>query len=310
MKKTLAGLLTAAFALHAAAADKIEILLSWFTNPVDAQLVVALQKGYFAEEGLDVTLVEPSDPSLPPKLVAAGKSDVAVTYQPNLQMDVAQGLPLVRISTLIAAPLNTLMVRDDGDIRTIADLKGKKIGYSVAGFEDAQLSAMLGSAGLTLADVETVNINWAITPALLTQQVDAVIGAYRSFEYYQMAQEGTPARLFFPEEHGVPNYDDLILVVNAARKNDPQWKRLNRALEKAGLYIVNHPEAAWQSFITYKEGLDDELNRKGWQDIIRRLALAPGALDSGRYQRMADFLLEKGVIDKALPPVSEYAVQP
>lgn len=310
MKKLFAPLLWIACCLPALAADKIEILQSWFTNPVDAQLVVALKKGYFAEENLDVTLIEPSDPSLPPKLVAAGKSDVAVTYQPNLQIDVAAGLPLVRVGTLIAAPLNSVMVREDSGIHTLADLKGKKIGYSVAGFEDAQLAAMLGSVGLTLQDVETVNINWSITPSLITKQVDAVIGAYRTFEYYQMAMENTPARLFFPEEHGVPTYDDLVLVVNAARKDEPQWQRLNRALEKAGLYIVNHPEEAWQTFISYKEGLNDELNRKGWNDIIRRLALSPGALDKERYQRMADFLLEQGVIKSALPDVSAYAVQP
>lgn len=294
----------------AKAADKVEILQSWFTNPVDAQLVVALKKGYFAEEDLDVTLIEPSDPSLPPKLVAAGKSDMAVTYQPALQIDIAAGLPLTRVSTLIAAPLNSLMVREDSAIETLADLKGKKVGYSVSGFEDAQLSAMLGSAGLTLADVEVVNINWAITPSLLTRQVDAVIGAYRNFEFYQMAMENTPARLFFPEEHGVPTHDELILVVNNSRRHDPVFRRVNHALEKASLYIVNHPEDAWQLFTSYKEGLDDELNRKAWSDIIPRLALRPAALDGQRYQRLADFLLEKGVIDKALPPVAEYAIEP
>ncbi|MDO4777788.1 MAG: ABC transporter substrate-binding protein [Cardiobacteriaceae bacterium] len=303
----LALLLLSSFAR---AADKIEILQSWFTNPVDAQLVIALKKGYFAEENLDVTLIEPSDPSLPPKLVAAGKSDVAVTYQPALQIDVAAGLPLTRVSTLIAAPLNSLMVREDSGIKTLADLKGKKVGYSVSGFEDAQLAAMLGSAGLTLADVEVVNINWAITTALLTRQVDAVIGAYRNFEFYQMAMENTPARLFFPEEHGVPTHDELILVVNNSRRDDPVFRRLNHALEKASLYIVNHPEDAWQLFTSYKEGLDDELNRKAWNDIIPRLALRPAALDGQRYQRLADFLLEKGVIDKALPPVAEYAIEP
>lgn len=310
MTSRLLSFFCALCTLPALAADKIEILQSWFTNPVDAQLVIALQKGYFKEENLDVTLVEPSDPSLPPKLVAAGKSDVAVTYQPNLHIDVAAGLPLVRISTLIAAPLNSLMVREDSGIQTLADLKGKKIGYSVAGFEDAQLGAMLADAGLSLADVETVNINWSITPALLTRQVDAVIGAYRNFEYHQMAMENTPARLFFPEEHGVPTHDELILVVNAARRDDPIWRRLNNALEKASLFIVNHPEEAWQLFAGYKEGLNDDLNRKSWQDIIPRLTLSPAALDTARYQRMADFLLKNGVITAPLPDVATYTVQP
>ena len=312
MKSLLKPLLASLFTLSAAShsADKVEILQSWFTNPVDAQLVIALKKGYFAEENLEVTLVEPSDPSLPAKLVAAGKSDMAVTFQPNLHIDVAADLPLVRVSTLIAAPLNSLMVRADSGIDSLADLKGKKIGYSVSGFEDAQLAAMLDSVGLTLADVETVSINWAITTSLLTKQVDAVIGAYRNFEYYQMNMEGTPARLFFPEEHGVPIHDELVLVVHRDRKDDPVFRRVNLALEKASLYIVNHPDDAWQLFTSYKEGLDDELNRKAWNDIVPRLALSPAALDHARYERMADFLRKQGVIKTALPAVSDYAIEP
>ena len=106
----------------------VTVLLDWFINPDHAPLYVALEKGFFKERGLDVTFIAPSNPNDPPKLVAAGKADLAVSYQHQHHLQVAQGLPLVRVATLVATPLNCLVVTADGKIRSLADLKGKTIG--------------------------------------------------------------------------------------------------------------------------------------------------------------------------------------
>ena len=146
--------LAAAMALAprpSAAAETLTLMLDWFVNPDHAPLFVALEKGYFAEAGLEVELIAPADPNDPPKLVAAGKADLAVSYQPQLHLQVAEGLPLVRVATLVATPLNTLLVLADGPVRTIADLKGRTIGYSVGGFEDALLGAMLERHGIGIS---------------------------------------------------------------------------------------------------------------------------------------------------------------
>ncbi len=74
----------------------------------------------------------------------------------------------------------------------------------------------------------------------------------------------------------------------------------------AGLYI-GAPEDAWKAFISYKKGLDDELNRRAWRDTMPRFALRPGSLDGPRYERFARFVVERGLAKK-LPPVSTYAV--
>ena len=145
MKRLLASaaLALALTTLPAAAADKLTVLLDWFVNPDHATLVVARDKGFFAAEGLEVELIAPADPSAPPRLVAAGQGDIAVSYQPQLHLAVKEGLPVVRFATLVETPLNSVMALDGGAVKTLADLKGKKIGYSVAGFEDAVLAAML-----------------------------------------------------------------------------------------------------------------------------------------------------------------------
>ncbi len=289
-------------------AEKLTVLLDWFVNPDHGPLIVALQKGFFREAGLEVELIEPADPNNPPKLVAAGQAPLAVSYQPQLHIQAAEGLPLTRIGTLVATPLNTLLVLDESPVKAIADLKGRKVGFSVGGFEDAVLKAMLAPAGLTLDDITLINVNFSLSPALLSGQVDAVIGAYRNFELNQLAIEGYKGRAFYVEEHGVPPYDELIIVANSGKLDDPRLKPFLAALGRGVQFLVNHPEAAWGLFAGYKAGLDDELNRRAWRDTLPRFALRPAALDRGRYAAFAGFLQAQGVIGKT-PPVESYAVE-
>ena len=296
-----------AVAAPAAAADKTVVLLDWFVNPDHGPLIVADALGYFADEGLDVEMIAPADPNDPPKLVAAGRADVAVSYQPQLHIQVAEGLPLKRFATLVATPLNCLVVLEDSPITGIADLAGRKVGFSVGGFEDALLGAMLAGHGLGLDDVTLINVNFSLSPSIVAGQVDAVIGAFRNFELNQMALAGTPGRAFYVEEHGVPAYDELILVAHDDRMSDPRLAALTRAIERGVQYMVNHPAAGWALFIDAHPDLDDDLNRLAWRDTLPRFALRPAALDRGRYARFAGFLAEQELIPEALP-VDAYAV--
>jgi putative hydroxymethylpyrimidine transport system substrate-binding protein len=293
----------------ASAADKLTVILDWLVNPDHAALVVAQEKGYFADANLEVELIAPADPNDPPKLVAAGKADLAVDYQPQLQMQVNEGLPLARIATLVATPLNCLMVLESGPIKSVADLKGKKVGFSVSGFEDALLGTMFEKNGIALKDVTLINVNFTLTAPVIGGQVDAVIGAFRNVEVNQMALAGHPARAFYPEEEGVPAYDELILVANKDKLTDPRFKRFVAAVERATLYIENHPSEAWALFIKNHKDLDDDLDKKAWSDTLPRLAADPAALDHERYARFAAFLAARGLV-KNLPPVESYAVEP
>jgi putative hydroxymethylpyrimidine transport system substrate-binding protein len=223
---------------------------------------------------------------------------------------VGEELPLTRIGTLIATPLNSLVVLDNGPIKTLADLKGKKVGYSVGGYEEALMRAMLKPHGLTLDDIEMVNVNWSLSPSLITGKVDAVIGAYRNFELNQMDIEGHPGRAFYVEEEGVPAYDELVLVINNQDRGDKRFARFVAALEQATQYIVNHPDEAWKAFVSYKpDELNTELNRRAWADTLTRFALRPAALDEARYQRVGAFMQEQGLARRN-PPVADYAIAP
>ncbi|MBT26312.1 ABC transporter substrate-binding protein [Thalassobius sp. S69A] len=300
-----AALLTATPAM---AADKMTLLLDWFVNPDHGPIIVAQEKGFFADQGLEVEIIAPADPSDPPKLVAAGKAELAISYQPQLHLQVAQGLPLTRVGTLVATPLNCLLVLKDGPIKDIADLKGGKIGYSVAGVEEALLTAILGKHGLSVDDIELVNVNWSLSPSLMSGQVDAVLGAYRNFELNQMEIEGVEGKCFYVEEEGVPTYDELIYVANTDQMDADKLTRFLRATELATQYIVNHPQESWQIFSGTSAELQDQLNEMAWADTLPRFALRPAALDSARYARFESFLAKAGLIE-GTRPVSDLAIE-
>lgn len=290
----IAAILAASPAL---AQDKMSLMLDWFVNPDHGPIIVAQEKGFFADQGLEVEVIAPADPSDPPKMVAAGQADLAVSYQPQLHLQVAEGMPLKRVGTLVATPLNCLLVLENGPVKTIADMKDRKVGFSVAGVEEALLGAILSKHGLSMDDVELVNVNWSLSPSLMSGQVDAVLGAYRNFELNQMEIEGVEGKCFYIEEEGVPTYDELIYVANPDTMDKDKLRRFLRATELATQYIVNHPEESWEVFAGTSAELQDELNAKAWVDTLPRFALRPEALDEGRYTRFETFLSESGLVE-------------
>lgn len=291
---------------QAAQEKKITLMLDWFVNPNHGPIVIAKQHGYFKEQGLDVVIQEPSDPSTPAKLVAAGNVDLAVSYQPNLTMDVAAGLPLIRAATLVATPLNTLTVLDNKKINSIADLKGKKIGISVAGNEEAIVGTMLKTHGVKYENVQIINVGWALSSSLASGKVDATWGGFRNFESNQLALEGIDAKAFFPEEHGVPVYDELVVVANANNYDKTAIQGFNKAIEQATIYIINHPQESWDEFVAYApDTLNNELNQLAWKATLTRFALRPSAVDLKRYDDYAQFMYEQKIIS-TLPKAQDY----
>src|SRR5690606_27055775 len=284
------------------------VLLEWFVNPDHAPLVVARELGLFEKAGLEVELLPPADPSIVPRAVASGQAVIGIHYQPNLYLDHAAGVPLVRFGTLVETPLNTLTVLADGPVKEIADLAGTRFGFSVSGFEDAMLSRILEEAGVERDSVELINVNFALSPSLISGKVDATIGGFRNFELTQMQLEGHEGRAFFPEEHGVPVYDELVFVTRPELVGDDRLPRFLAAVEQGAIHLTNHPDQGWELFVRAYPQLDDDLNKQAWTDTLPRFATRPFALDRTRYERFGAFMAESGLIWPA-PAVDDIAVE-
>ena len=304
-------LATVLFANISVANEKVTLILDWYINPDHGSVVIAKQQGYFAEYGLDVRIIEPADPTEPPKLTAVKKADYAMNYQHVLQMQASEGWQNTRVATIISSPLTSLVVLKNSGITTPAQLKGKTIGYSLPGFEDAILGTILATNGVSINDVKLVNVNWALSTSLISGKVDAVIGAYRNFEKHQLNIEGYEATLFYPEQHGVPTFDELVMITHSDNAKSEKTKNMVRAIEKATRYIKNYPQQSWEVFKSFNpDTLDTELNKRAWADTIRRFQSAPGALDYDRHLNMAKFLEQKKLVNTPIPSIETYAVDP
>jgi putative hydroxymethylpyrimidine transport system substrate-binding protein len=293
----------------APAAEKLTVLLDWFVNPNHGPLIVAREIGAFDRAGLDVEFVPPADPTMPPRLVAARHGDIAIDYQPQLYEQVVNGLPLVRIGVVLDKMLQTLVTLDGDGVTKIADLKGKRIGYNEVGgaVNLAEISRMLATANLTMNDITLVNVGTALSTSLLTHRVDA-IGVYRNFESFEIADKGARPIGFDYEKYGVPDIDDLIMVVNKDTVHDPRYPKFLAAVKEGAAYIAAHPDDAWKLFIRAYPDLDDKLNRDAWFFTVPYFAADPAALDTEKYARVGEFLVQAKVIPAA-PPLDSFTAE-
>lgn len=306
LKPALSALIIAStLSPNAWALEKVTLVLDWYINPDHAPVMVAQQIGAFKEEGLDVTIIPPSDPALPPRLVAAKQADLAITYQPQLHFFADQGLPLMRVGTLINTPLNTVIALNK-NIKSPADLKGKSVGYSVSGIEQATLDTMLKHSNTPADVVKLINVNFQLTSALLTGKVDAVIGGYRNIEALEIQLQGKEPVVFNVEDYGVPAYDELILVANKDAAEEPKIKKFLAALKKGSDYLHAHPQESWKTFASLHPELNTELNQQAWMKTLPLFAQDPAKLDKARYEHYEQFLFENKLIKK-ITPVEQYA---
>lgn len=311
MKKILALclLLISSFAVAGApkTPENLTVILDWFPNPNHAPLIIAAQKGFFKEEGLDVKLIGPSDPTDPPKWIAAKKADIGITYQPELMEQIDRGLPLVGIGTLIDKPLNCLVVLKDSGIKELNDLKGKHIGSSSGGLSSVMIKTILSKQGFTNQDVELVNVRYNLSQALLSHKVDAVSGMMRNFEVPQLELTNHKVIAFFPEEHGIPNYSELVFISHLDNVKDKRFPRFMTAIKKAVQYLDDHPEETWKLFIKQYPEANNAVNREAWFATMPYFAEDPNQFNFDDWQRFAKFLKQNHLIRK-IQPVSRYAV--
>lgn len=287
--------------------EKLTVLLDWFMNPTHAPLFVADEMGFFKKHGLDVTLIGPADPADPPKLVAANKADIAITYEPQLIQQIDHGLPLIRIGTLIDQPLDCLVALKSSQIQTLFELKNKRIGYSSGATNSVIIKTMLEKSHLSLNDVSLVNVHYGLTQALLTHRVDAVSGVMRNFEIIQLELAKQPVTVFYPEQYGVPTYDELIFVANKKNSHDPRFKAFLLALEEANAYLQQHPAKMWILFKNKHPELNNELNHRAWIASLPYFKKNPFTFDPVEWMRFVNFLQKNGLIKTTLP-INQYAI--
>ncbi len=291
-----------AWAADDAPAKKVTVVLDWFVNPDHGPVVVALERGFFADAGLDVTLVAPETTLGNVTMVLDGRGDIGLADQVRIQIEVAGGGPLAIVGTLVPVPLNVILTLADGPVKTIGDLRGKRVGY--ADSEQTQrdlLGIALAAHDIAISEVTLVDVEFAMVKALLDGKVDALTDVYRNFEPIQVTLAGKTPRVFDIEDGPIPPYSELVYIVDRRTVDADMVDRFLTAVERGARAIAEDPDAGWELFVKYDPKLDNELNKRAWEATVPLFALRPATLDPVRYRRFADFLTEHDLIDRELP---------
>ncbi len=283
--------------------EKVTLLLDWTPNIDHAPLYVAQENKIFAKHGLAVELLWGNDPDAPLKLVAAGKYPFAVSYQQSVTIARAseEVLPVKSIGLLVEHPLNTISFLKKTGIKTPADFKGKKIGYTVAPLDVLLFNAIAANAGLSEDDYELINVGTNIVAPMLSGQIDAVIGPFRNYEINLLKLEGAEAGYFALEKHGIPDYYELVIITNDAYlENHPEIaKKLMQAVQEAIKFTKEKPDDALQLFFQANPNASKALEELAFRDTLDVFATTQ-VQSVEKWDAFAKFAYEKGLISKTV----------
>jgi len=243
---TLAAFLVCAVALSACGAKQdtisaastkpFKVMLDWFPNADHAALYSAIAHGDFRAVGLDVEPVVPSEAAEPLKLLAAGKVDMAISYEPEVLLARDQGLKVVSIAALVQRPLTSIIALPEQHVSSVASLAGKTVGTAGIPYQAVELRTTLEHAGVSPAKVREVNVGFNLVAAMLSGKVAATLGGYWNYEAIQLRLLHKHPTVIPINEAGVPTYDELVLVASSTRlRSDPSYASMVRRFVAAFL---------------------------------------------------------------------------
>jgi putative hydroxymethylpyrimidine transport system substrate-binding protein len=241
--------------------QRLRLMLDYFPNADHAGIYAAKDRGDFSRAGLDVQVQVPSDPAAPLKLLAAGKVDLAISYEPELLLARDKGLKLVAVGALVQKPLTSIMSIGKHGIDDPAQLKGKTVGTAGIPYQTAYLKAILDRAGVAPSSVKEVNVGFNLVPAMKTKKVDATLGAFWNYEGVQLRLDKQHPKIIRMENVGVPTYDELVIV---ARQQDlaeggEKVRRFMRALGQGHVALRSDPQAGVKPLLQANPDLEQDL---------------------------------------------------
>jgi putative hydroxymethylpyrimidine transport system substrate-binding protein len=236
-------------------------MLDWFPNADHAALYSAIAHGDFRAVGLDVQPVVPAETAEPLKLLAAGKVDMAISYEPQLLLARDEGLKLVSIGALVQRPLTSIIALPEAHVSRVSDLAGKTVGTAGIPYQAAELRSALQSAGVSPSKVKEVNVGFNLVAAMLSGKVAATLGGYWNYEAIELSQMHRDPVTIPINEAGVPAYDELVLVVRdeEARKRGVDLRAFLQALTRGEREVRADPAAAAAGVVRANPTLSEKL---------------------------------------------------
>jgi putative hydroxymethylpyrimidine transport system substrate-binding protein len=249
--------------LQPSGSKRVTLMLDYFPNADHAGIYAAQAGGHFKQAGLGVEIRQPADPAAPIKQVAAGRVDLAISYEPEVLRARDEGLNVVAVGAVVQKPLTSIISLPEAKIRKPADLRGKTVGTAGIDYQSAYLQTILDAANVPRDKVKERNVGFSLTPALLTGKVDAVLGAFWNYEGVELQLKGKRPRIIRMEQAGVPTYNELVLVANADAlpRDRDKIRAFIGALSRGVRDLRADPEKGIQGLLDANPDLDPDLQR-------------------------------------------------
>ena len=290
------------------ALEDVSVILDWYPNAVHAFLYAAQEKGYFAEEGLNLVINFPANINDGISLPAAGKADVGIYYlRDTILTSQEENVPIVSIGAVLQCGANVVMALEESGIKGAPDLVGKKVGYSATAISEAEVRSMLEYCGYGPNDCELIDVGFDLMTAVTTGQVDATTGGMVNHEVPQLEEQGFKVNYFLPTDFGVPqSYELVFLAGEDAVKNNPEkLQRFLRACQKGFAFTKENPEEALQILLSHQNAenfpLSETVERKSLEMLLPMMEMGDAAFleqDAGVWQENADWLYENGILSE------------
>jgi putative hydroxymethylpyrimidine transport system substrate-binding protein len=293
------------------ASEGFGLTLDFYPNPDHAGIYMAQKLGYFEEAGLDLSIETPSDPAAPVKQVAAGRTDLAISYEPEVALAREQGLDVVAVAALVDRPLTSMIWLKSSGIKGVGSLAGKTVATAGIPYQDAFLKTILARVKLTPDDVKAVNVGFGLLPALLGGSAQAMLGGFSNVEGVDLRERGKAPVVTPVDKLGVPTYDELVLVARRqSLEEDPERFRLFlAALARGTRAAVAQPGAATEAITEANPDLEPKLAAAEVKATLPLLGADSGErpygyMDPEEWATFAGWMRDNDLID-SLPDPSE-----
>jgi putative hydroxymethylpyrimidine transport system substrate-binding protein len=289
---------------ESAGSEPFSLTLDFYPNPDHAGIYMTQKLGYFKDAGLDLTIHTPSDPAAPIKQVAAGRTDLAISYEPEVILAREKGLDVVTVGVIVDSALTSL-IWVHGNLSGVADLRGKTVATAGIPYQDAYLKTILAWGGLTpkeASEVKTINVGYGLLPAVISGRADAILGGFRNIEGRELRVRGESPVVDTVTGVGVPEYDELVLVAQRDRlEEDPEAIRLFlAALIRGTADAINRQEETTEAVLAANPDLDPRLTRGQVRETLSLLSRR-GRIDEDEWRKFIAWMAENDLIAAPIP---------
>ena len=295
---------------------KFTLMLDYFPNADHAPIYAAQANGGFENAGLKLTIRAPADPAAPLKQVAAGRVDLAISYEPEVLRARSQGLHVVSVGALVRAPLTSIISLPKAKIEGAEDLKGKTVGTAGIDYQHAYLQTILEEANVPQDSVKERNVGFNLVPALVSGKVDAILGGFWNYEAIDLEQRGKHPRVIRLETVGVPDYDELVFVANADAldRNGPLIRRFMNAMRRGTISLQRRPEQGVNALLKANRDLDAKLQAAAVKVTLPFFSPPRGKpygyQDPEKWRNFAQWMSDAGLIKRGAAGASTNAFLP